>query len=382
LAWARHVTTGGTDLNVRTWQHLAVAASLVILPRVATAQVTPAASYTPPDDTPTIKVGATIFADYTYTQEPKTTDADGNIINPNAFQVQRAYINVTGNISHMIAFRITPDVVRDAETGTSQTPLSGALVYRLKYAFFQVNLDDWTGQWKQTYVRFGQQTTPYIDFMEGIYRYRFQGTTYTEREGFQSSADSGVAFHTNIPNNYGDIHVGYYNGDTYTKAEANDQKGFEIRGSVRPFAQADPILRGLRFHAFTERDAYIEHGPRNRFIFSTTFEHKYVNAGFDYLNAEDQTRAALAKVKAEGVSFWVTPRTTFGLEGLFRYDSTKPNKTVDARRKRTIAGVAYWFPHQGTVSTAILLDYEQYEFDKALNQPRQQRIAVHSLVNF
>ena len=33
-----------------------------------------------------------------------------------------------------------------------------------------------------------------------------------------------------------------------------------------------------------------------------------------------------------GWSFWATPRTTKGLEGLFRYDSLKPNKTVDARR--------------------------------------------------
>lgn len=30
------------------------------------AQVTPAAGYTPPDDTPAFKIGATIFGDYTY----------------------------------------------------------------------------------------------------------------------------------------------------------------------------------------------------------------------------------------------------------------------------------------------------------------------------
>ena len=32
------------------------------------AQVTPAGGYTPPDDTPAIKVGATLFADYTVVQ--------------------------------------------------------------------------------------------------------------------------------------------------------------------------------------------------------------------------------------------------------------------------------------------------------------------------
>src|SRR5215207_1372336 len=75
----------------------------------AGAQVTPAAGYTPPDDTPSIKVGVTIFADYTVQQKPKVPDVDGNQVTLNSFNIARAYINITGNISHIIAFRITPD---------------------------------------------------------------------------------------------------------------------------------------------------------------------------------------------------------------------------------------------------------------------------------
>src|SRR6188474_799964 len=66
------------------------------------AQVTVAAASTPPDDTPNIKVGVTIFADYTVNLEPKITDADGNEVTFSAFQIGRSYINVTGNISHSI----------------------------------------------------------------------------------------------------------------------------------------------------------------------------------------------------------------------------------------------------------------------------------------
>ncbi len=69
--------------------------------RAAYAQVTPAAGFTPPDDTPSIKIGVTFYGDYTYTQNPKSTDADGNIINPSAFNVSRSYINVTGNVNHI-----------------------------------------------------------------------------------------------------------------------------------------------------------------------------------------------------------------------------------------------------------------------------------------
>src|SRR5882672_6018179 len=84
--------------------------------RIASAQVTPAAGYTPPDDTPSIRIGAVIYPDYTYTLNPATTDGDGNTIHFSQFNISRSYINITGNISHIVAFRITPDVARETST--------------------------------------------------------------------------------------------------------------------------------------------------------------------------------------------------------------------------------------------------------------------------
>src|SRR4249919_3988990 len=118
----------------------------MLAPAALYAQVTPAAGYTPPDDTPVIRVGATIFADYTYNQDPTSKDADGNTIHADGFNVARSYINVTGNISHLIAFRITPDITRESGTGSS---LNGSYTFRLKYAYAQINLDQWMtrGSW-------------------------------------------------------------------------------------------------------------------------------------------------------------------------------------------------------------------------------------------
>ena len=76
---------------------------------------------------------------------------------------------------------------------------------------------------------------------------------FAEREGFYDSADAGVSFHYNFPSNYGDVHVGVYNGEGYAKTEVNDQKAFEIRGTVRPFATSAPVLRGLRVHRLLRR---------------------------------------------------------------------------------------------------------------------------------
>lgn len=355
---------------------LALAAACVFaLP--ASAQVTPAAPYAPPDDTPTIKVGATIFTDYTFQSAPEVKDADGNVVKSNGFDVKRAYINVTGNISHYLAYRITPDIARESGTGSS---LAGSLTFRLKYAFAQVNLDDWMP--KGSWVRLGIQQTPWVDFEEGLYRYRFQGTIFMDRESYLSSSDAGVSFHTAFPKNYGDVHAGFYNGETYSKPEANDQKAFMIRGTVRPLPMSR-YLRGLRLSGFWDHDAYVKDAERRRALFAVTYEHKYVNAAWQLTDQKDQASVTKATVDGKGWSAWVTPKTTKGFEGLLRFDHLEPSDTLDARRDRTIAGIAYWLPHQGNVSSAFLLDFEQVKNkDFVPAQARQQRVALHALVNF
>jgi hypothetical protein len=342
------------------------------------AQVTPAAGYTPPDDTPSIKVGVTVFADYTVQQAPKIKDADGNEITFNAFQIGRSYINVTGNISHSIAFRITPDITRETGVGSA---LNGSYTFRLKYAYAQWNLDDYMT--KGSFARFGMQQNPYFDFFENVYRYRFQGTTYVEREGYQSSSDVGAAFHYNLPQNWGDIQTGFFNGENYNRPEVNDQKAFMFRGTVRPFHQ-QAVLRGLRVTGFWDGDAYVENGERDRAVFTVSFEHPYVNGAFEYQSTTDQTSVTKSTIEGHGWSVFVTPKTKLGWEGLIRFDHTVPNKALDDQvRERTIAGIAYWFPHQGNVSTALMLDWDYATFARFVpEQPKQQRIAVHALVNF
>ena len=69
------------------------------------------------------------------------------------------------------------------------------------------------------------QQTPYVDFAEGIYRYRFQGTIFAEREGFLTSSDNRRLVPLQLAQNYGDIHVGIYNGESYTEAGSQRPEG-------------------------------------------------------------------------------------------------------------------------------------------------------------
>jgi hypothetical protein len=372
-------TESSLSARVPNAMFIAFAMLLLVLASVrpGAAQVTPAAGYTPPDDTPSIKVGATIFSDFTWTRAPQSKDSDGNLFYPNSFNVSRAYINLTGNVSHIVAFRVTSDVTRETGTGSS---LNGSLTYRLKYAFAQINLDDWMP--KGTWVRFGIQQTPFIDFEEGVYRYRFQGTVFLEREGYQSSSDAGVSFHTAFPQNYGDVHVGVYNGEGYSKAEANNEKAVMIRATLRPLPR-DKYLRGLRVTGFYTRDNYVMNAQRRRALLNVLYEHQYATVGLDYLSTNDQTSATAALVDGKGWSIWATPKFGKGFEALVRYEDMQVNKTLDTRHKRTIAGLSYWFPHQGTVSAALLLDFEQVtNVNFTPSQPTGKKIFVHSLISF
>jgi hypothetical protein len=350
------------------------------------AQVTPAKGNTPPDDTQAIRIGAVVFMDWTRTIEPKATDAAGNLYSPNSFNVSRAYINVTGNISHRLSFRITPDITRETASGLV---LNGSLVFRLKYGFAQYALDDWTGSWKQTWVRFGIQQTPYIDAMEGVYRYRFQGTTFVERDGLLRSSDAGVSIHTNIPGNYGDVHFGVYNGEGYQAVETNNEKAYMIRGTFRPFPGGSNNLKGLRVNGFYVGDNYVANAPRTRAVGSVWYEAKHFNAGFDYEQTGDQTLPTAVKVDQKGWSVFATPffkEKGNGPEMLLRYDSWQPDTTLDQHRNRTIVGFSYWFPHPGGNATAaLMLDYEQVNFNGFAALPAfatQKRLAVHGLINF
>ena len=53
---------------------VALVVATLLTPRLASAQVTPAAGSTPPDDTPSIRLGTTIFPNFTYPTEPKIAD--------------------------------------------------------------------------------------------------------------------------------------------------------------------------------------------------------------------------------------------------------------------------------------------------------------------
>lgn len=324
-------------------------------------------------DEPTVKIGATIFADSTYQAAPATLDADGNEIHASSFNIGRAYVNVTGTLNKRIAFRVTPDVARELGGGSS---LNGSQQFRLKYAYAQLNLDEWTT--KGSFVRFGMQQTPFIDAFEQHYRYRFQGTAFVEREGYLTSSDTGLSVRYVLPSEYGDVHAGVYNGEGYGKAEANDQKAVQFRATVRPLPKS-LLGKGLRATLFYDGDRYVANGQRKRVLAQVTYEHARFHAGVDVLSTTDRASASKPELEGRGWSAFVTPRFGKGWELLLRHDHNRPDRNSDVERTRNITGVAYWLPNLQKVTAAVLVDRDALS---VTGKPDDTRYAVKMLLTF
>ncbi|HEY7790778.1 MAG TPA: hypothetical protein VIC33_09725 [Vicinamibacterales bacterium] len=336
-----------------------------------------AASSTTDRDQPSISGHVTLFSDYTYQSAPTATDAEGNSIHRNAFTVSRSYMTLQGTLNHMFEFRVTAD--SSPETGAGSA-LNGSYTFRIKYAFAQIDLDDWMT--KGSWIRIGMHQTPFIDYYEGVYRYRFEGTTFIERNGYTASSDDGVGFHSSLPQGYGDFQVGVYNGETYKRLEANNQKSFEARFTVAP-APKSPRLKGLHLTAFYIGDHYVSGAPRTRLDGWVYYTSKHIKVSGEYLLAHDQTSTAAPNVRSQGYSLWATPIFGHGWEALVRFDHLEPETSLNEHKDEAIAGIAYWFPVHGGVQSALLVDWDQVTFTNyAPIQPDQKKLVVHCLVNF
>lgn len=368
----RHMTM--TTRSRFGWGVGQVAAVLttVLIPAVAAAQSAPQPAQAS-SSAPAVRVGGTIFADYTIVEAPKVRDAAGQNVTGHAFNLTRAYINVSGSVNSTVSFRITPDIVRQNETNTA-----GSLMLRLKFAYFNVALAG------NRSVRAGMQQTPFVDGQEGVYRYRFQGVSWAEQDGALASADLGLSFRTPL-GKWGDAHVGVYNGEGYNRPEVNNTKALMTRVTLRPMPD-HAVAKGLRLTGYYHADSYVNDAPRTRAMASAWFEHARFNAGVDLLRKVDQVTPTAAKITGEGMSVFVTPflqEKGRGVEGLFRLDLFDPNVDVAGSQRRLIAGVAYWFPRQGSTNYALLANMEQLSFHGgATARATDRKFSVHALIGF
>ena len=316
-------------------------------------------------DYPLVQVGVLSYLQYNAELENRSGF--------NAFDVTRGYININGQISRNLRFRFTPDIRR-----VSDGSLAGSLVARVKYAYAQI--DSVGPGW----VRLAAQPTPWIDFQQSINRYRVQGTMYAEREGLiPGSGDFGASYFAPLPAEYGEFHVGVFNGEGYAQAEANKHKSVQARFTVRPLPNGGTIVKGFRVSAFVNAGWYAEDRPRHLGILMGSFEHPNLAVTVEGLRAIENPVGSVSRdIDRSGWSLFVEPRQgTAGLAGILRYDAFDPDTdSAGTEQSRIIAGGAYWFVWPKARVGAVVTN-EQVRYDLE-TRPDENRLLAQMHVEF
>lgn len=325
----------------------------------------PAATAPDEPEFPIVRVGTTTFLQYLAELE--------NRAGLNVFDVTRGYINVTGQLTRNVRFRLTPDIRRITDGS-----LAGSLVLRIKYAFVQYD-----NLLPGSAVRFGAHATPWIDFEQTIMRYRVQGTVLSERTGvIPGSADFGASYQMSFPSNYGEFHAGVFNGEGVSTTDPNKYKSVQARVTVRPLPERG-WANGFRVSGFLTRGWYADDRPRHVGIVMGSFEHPNVVVTLQGVMATDSPSATLPRdIERSGTSTFVEVRE--GIEGwaaLARVDFFDPDESIgDNAHRRVIGGGAYWWAW-GRGRLGLVATNEQVHYSAA-GRPQENRLLVQTHIEF
>jgi hypothetical protein len=272
----------------------------------------------------TVTVGGVGYAQYRYLLSDSAA-------NGNEFSVTRAYINVVGDMGGGLVTRITPDLF--SEPG-------GSFALRLKYAYAAYR----PGSFPLTF-KFGMIHTPWLDWAQGVWGYRMQGTTAVERNGYLSSADLGFGVDGAWGGQRVNMQVGLFNGEGYRGGVGDANKDVMGRVSVRLLStDATGSRGGLRLTGYGQYGKPTGGGVRARVIGMLSYQASGLTVGAEGALTRDSSSATpspLLKGRVvSGFGIYRIPGTMASL--VARVDIADPDTDTDAdRQTRFIGGVSY-----------------------------------------
>jgi hypothetical protein len=275
---------------------------------------------------PEVRVSGLFFGSF-------ITDLGPGANSANRFDMGRAYINVRGQTSERVSFRITTDAIR--ENGQE-------LEIRRKYAYVGYDLRS-----VPITIRFGQTHTPFLEVEEDLWEHRIQGSVPADRLKYMTTSDLGLS----AEGAWGEgeqfqMTAGVYNGEGWARGEVDSGKDFMARATIRLASSNDPgALGGLRLTGYGQIGSPAGGGVRQRALGLLSYRARQFTVATEYLVARDRSDPApgTAGPLVEGTLFNTfavikVPNTTAVFIGrLELYDPDRD--TPDDRQTRITAGV-------------------------------------------
>lgn len=273
----------------------------------------------------TVRVSGLIYGSWTADLGPGAEGA-------NRFEVNRAYLTLSGALSERVSARMTTDAIREG---------AEELEIRLKYAFVT-----YRPARSAMAVRFGLTQTPYVEFEEGVWGYRMQGSIPADRLRYLSSSDLGVA----VDGRWGEgdavqATVGVYNGEGWARGEADAGKDLMARVTVRLAGIDDAgAFGGLRLTAYGGLGSPPGGGVRQRALGMVSWRTSTLTLAGQYLVTRDRLDAGTGEtVDGRLMHTFAVVRVPGGpVDVIGRLELHDPDRGTDGdRRTRWTAGVGF-----------------------------------------
>ena len=191
-------------------------------PAAAPAASPPAASAS----APSLNFSGVLFGNYSY--QLRTTPSQLRNQANNSFVIDRAYLNFRMAAGERTSIRITTDVYQTSDSATN------AYTVRAKYAYLQYDAPKLSNG-AAVMGRIGILQNVIIEHTDSFWQ-RYLGQAATERAGFFSSADVGLAGSLTLPNKLGEVYATIVNGPGYASRERDRFKDVAIRLTITPLA--------------------------------------------------------------------------------------------------------------------------------------------------
>jgi hypothetical protein len=272
-----------------------------------------------------VRVGGLIYGAW-------SADLGSGAEGANRFEVNRAYVTLSGALSERVTGRITTDAIR--EDGEE-------LEVRLKYAFVTYRPER-----SALAVRFGLTPTPFVAFEEGVWGYRMQGSIPADRLRYLSSSDLGVA----VDGRWGEgdavqATIGVYNGEGWARGEVDSGKDLMARVTVR-LARTDETgaFGGIRVTAYGGMGSPPGGGVRQRALGMLSWRTRRLTLAGQYLLTRDRQDAGTGETVDGRLlnTFAVVRVPSAQVDLIARLELHDPDRGVEAdRQTRWTAGVGH-----------------------------------------
>jgi len=278
------------------------------------------------DKPPPLKMGGIILFHYGYALDEAS---DGY----NEFALDRGYLTAQATLNQRLSTRLTLDFDHMKPVETDVGAFTYDTKYRvfMKHAYLEVKINN------ELVARAGAFDTPYGPFVDKFWGHRYIADSFAASNKLVSTSDLGVGIMGNHSGGLIDWHLGFYNGEGYSKLEVDGGKAAQARLTIDPLARPDAYALPITGFVSYSGNPTIEE-PTLTYAGAVGFKMQHFWFWGEY------TGASTGDLSSGGFAISAVPRLPKYGELILRYGRFDPDQDTDGDSSdQLIVGVGHDF---------------------------------------